>query len=303
MEIPRQYLTVFLLTTVSVLVWRQEAAASLVPREVKQTVTFIYREGGDGQPVPAGTGFFVALDDSSQPERTYGYLVTAKHLLVDKRGGILDRIWIRLNRRDGKAALLTVLLRGANAVPVFTHDDPTVDLAAIPMLPDPAEYELLLLPRGMLATKERFTSVGISEGDEVFFTGLFTPFVGSERNYPIARFGRVALITHERIPWKGQPTNLYLIESQSFGGNSGSPVFFRLAVDRTPGILAFRQSDLLLAGVIKGSFLEPSEVQYVERGRIPVSVENLGISAVPAYLLDELLDSEQIRAHRKAIRK
>jgi hypothetical protein len=46
------------------------------------------------------------------------------------------------------------------------------------------------------------------------------------------------MISSEKIPWQDRPTepvqeaDLYLLETQSYGGNSGSPVFFYLGIDR-----------------------------------------------------------------------
>src|SRR5437879_5312472 len=48
----------------------------------------------------------------------------------------------------------------------------------------------------------------IVEGTEVFFAGLFTPFAGEPRNYPVVRFGRIALVTGEPISWEGTKMNL-----------------------------------------------------------------------------------------------
>jgi hypothetical protein len=84
----------------------------------------------------------------------------------------------------------------------------------------------------LVTTKESFNALKISEGSDVFFVGLFTSFYGQHKNFPIARFGRVALISGEKIPWQDRPTepvqeaDLYLLETQSYGGNSGSPCVF-----------------------------------------------------------------------------
>jgi hypothetical protein len=49
---------------------------------------------------------------------------------------------------------------------------------------------------------------------------------------PIVRFEKVALITDEKIEWKEtippKPLELYLLECQSYSGNSVSPVIFNL---------------------------------------------------------------------------
>jgi hypothetical protein len=74
-----------------------------------------------------------------------------------------------------------------------------------------------------------------------FFAGLFVSYYGEHRNNPIIRFGRVAMLPEDRIPWRTDPSKpvenvrLYLLETQSYGGNSGAPVFFFLGADRNPG--------------------------------------------------------------------
>jgi hypothetical protein len=86
----------------------------------------------------------------------------------------------------------------------------------------------------LLSTKETFTQYNIAEGSHVFFVGLFATYYGEHTNVPIFRFGRMAMFPDEPVPWidyQGRPqqqARLYLIEIQSYGGNSGSPVFFSL---------------------------------------------------------------------------
>lgn len=67
-------------------------------------------------------------------------------------------------------------------------------------------------------------------GDEVFFSGLFYPHSGTRRNIPIVRIGNVAALLEEPVLNRnGVPMDLYLMESRSIGGLSGSPVFVDLA--------------------------------------------------------------------------
>jgi len=169
---------------------------------------------------------------------------------------------------------------------------------------DPNIFDCKWIPVDMITTKEIFKESRIREGDDVFFIGLF-PYYGNQRNYPITRFGRVALITDEKIPWKDKKEevpkmlDLYLVESQSFGGNSGSPVFFYLNATREPGSIVIGAPTLLLAGVMKGCYLDAKEIQVAETSKIPISLENVGIAAVvPAYRLYELLFSDELKKIR-----
>ena len=64
----------------------------------------------------------------------------------------------------------------------------------------------------------------------MFFMGLFTPFVGAKANVPAIRFGRLSVLTDEKITavMEDGPQYYYLMEAQVFGGNSGSPALFYL---------------------------------------------------------------------------
>lgn len=183
------------------------------------------------------------------------------------------------------------------------HDDESVDIALIQFPINPEKYELKFLPASMLVTSEVFKKEEIREGDDVFFLGLFISHFGQKRNYPIARFGKVAMLTNERIKWNEKDCDLYLLECQAFGGNSGAPVFFNLGPIREPGLIINRQQ-ILLAGVMSGTFLNPSEVQMVNHSPTPFAFENAGIAAVvPAYLLNQILFSpELVRVREESVR-
>ena len=281
-------------------------SATTIPKEVKDVVTFIFIKNDSGQVIPNGTGFFVGVKDENDPNISYIYLVTAKHVLLDdKTSSFFNSIYIRLNKKTGDSQIYEIPLCGPNAVKVYIHKDSAVDIALIPLAPDPNIFDCKVIPVDMITTKEIFKESRIREGDDVFFVGLFTPYYGDQRNYPITRFGRVALITDEKIPWKDKKDaapkmlDLYLVESQSFGGNSGSPVFFYLDATREPGSIVIGAPTLLLAGVMKGCYLDAKEIQVAETNKIPISLENVGIAAiVPAYRLYEVLFSDELRKIR-----
>lgn len=133
----------------------------------------------------------------------------------------------------------------------------------------------------------------------MFFAGLFTPYPGAEKNYPIVRFGRVALVTDEKIEWGGKPMDLYLIEAGSYGGNSGSPVFFHFGIERSPGIAVMGNPVLKLAGVMQGSVTELQPIQVVDTSKTPVAISNIGIAAVvPAYKIHEVLFGGELKKRR-----
>jgi len=287
---------------VVILFWRNAIMAAPIPPEVKSVVAFLFIPGKQpGELVPYGTAFFVGVKDPKNPDRSFVYLVTAKHVLrTPDRKTWLPKIFLRLNTKTSSSEIIEIslFLSGAGRT-VFMHSDPSVDIAVIPALPDQDRFDFKVLPEEMITTEKDFKGLGITEGSEVFFTGLFSPYVGTRKNYPVVRFGRVSLITDEKIKFVDDEAQLYLIESGSYGGNSGSPVFFYLGSDRTPGMLVVGPPILKLAGVMSGSFLDLQPVGVVETARVNVAPSSMGIAAVvPAYKLHDLLFSADLMKQR-----
>lgn len=177
---------------------------------------------------------------------------------------------------------------------IFVHKDSTVDIAVIPWFPNQEEFDFKIIPEDYFKNKSDFNN--ITEGTEVFFTGMFTPYLGDRRMYPIVRFGRVALVTDEKIQWdNNEKTKLYLIESASYGGNSGSPVFYYLGASRGDGNLYAGSPVIKLMGIMKGFFNNITPIQVINTQSIPVSISNVGIAAVtPSFYLNEILFSKEM---------
>lgn len=276
--------------------------AAPIPSEFKSVVAFIFIENEKGGHVPNGTAFFVGVKNASDPNIFNVYLVTAKHVLYKPNTTkFLDKVFVRLNKKEGGVEIIPIPIKTEGKKrTVFTHNDPNVDIAIIPCLPDQAKYDFKFLPDDMITTKEAYKKLKIREGSEVFFTGQFLHHLGVERNYPIVRFGRVALVTDEKIEWElGKQMDLYLIEAGSYGGNSGSPVFFSLGSDREPGSIIIGSTIYKLAGIMQGTFLDAQKIRVTETKNVPISVSSMGIAAVvPGYKLHEVLFSEEVKKSR-----
>lgn len=275
-----------------------------VPPEIKTVVAFVFAPGqAADQLVPWGTAFFVGVKDPKDENTSFVYLVTAKHVLqADDRKSWLPKIFLRLNTRKGDSGLIEVpIIPAGRNQTVFLHpQDATVDVAVIPALPDEKRFDFKFLPVEFLTSKKDFADLKIVEGSEVFFTGLFSPHVGTRRNYPVIRFGRVAMITDEKVKFGDYEADLYLVETGSYGGNSGAPVFFYLGSDREPGSLIVGPPVLKLAGVMSGTFLDIQPVRAVETAKIAVAPSNMGIAAVvPAYKVLEILSGPALAAKRQ----
>lgn len=271
--------------------------------EVKKCTTFIFLEKEQGKLIPNGTGFFVGVKNEENHNAFNVYLATAKHVLQDTKGNYLPAIVIRLNKLDGTSQLIKIEFD--KNIEIFTHTDGDVDIALFNCLPDQKVFDFKFIQDDLISTNEIIQKHEIAEGDEVFFTGLFTSHLGQKRNQPIVRFGKVALMSDEKIEWKEKDKppkfiDLYLLECQSYGGNSGSPVFFQLNPLRKPGQLSFGGPIVFLAGVMLGSFLTRNELQITDNNNRIFSLQNMGIAAVtPAYKLHEILFSDKLKELRK----
>jgi Trypsin-like peptidase domain len=277
--------------------------------DIGKVVTFIFTADSQGDlyraprtnnPTPYGTGFFVFVKNETGGPGGYGYLVTDKHVLKDPQGKDLSRIYVRINTLAGDAEFVALDLSENGQSRVYTHPDPTVDLAVIPAIPREGVHDFKTVPDDMLAAKEL---PGIGEGSGVFFIGLFTTYYGEKKNAPMFRFGRIAMLPTDRIAWQDRPetppqlAELYLLETQTYGGNSGSPVFYLPEIIQRSGAAPNEQ----LIGVIRGYFGEVSPIGFVNTptSNVPVYTQNIGIAAVtPAYLLREILFSDALKKWR-----
>lgn len=271
-------------------------------KQIKECITFIFIKNDKGEIIPNGTGFFVGVKNEEKPENWNVYLVTAKHVLQDKENKYFPSIFIRLNKKEGGSEVFEIPLEK-----VYSHVEADVDIALFPCLPNQEKFEFKFLPDEMVGSNELIAKHQVTEGDEVFFTGLFTSHIGQVKNQPIIRFGKIALLSDEKVEWKIKGTDpkkldLYLLECQSYGGNSGSPVFFQVnQMYRTPGQINLAGPVIILGGVMTGSFMSGTEVQQVDAQNKLYSLQNVGISAVtPAYKLHDILFYPALVTGRKA---
>lgn len=275
-----------------------------VPPEIKMIVVFVFAAGPKADQLkPWATGFFVGVKSPKDENQAFVYLVTAKHVLqTEDRKSWLSKIFLRLNTRKGDSGIIEIPIvpSGKNQT-VFLHpNDSTADVAVIPHLVDEKRFDFKFLPMEFLTSKQDFADLKIVEGSEMFFTGLFSPHIGTRRNYPVIRFGRVAMITDEKVKFGDYEADLYLVETGSYGGNSGAPVFFYLGSDRQPGALILGPPILKLAGVMSGTFLDAQPVRSVDTAKIAVAPSNMGIAAVvPAYKVLEILLGPELTIRRE----
>lgn len=263
-----------------------------VPDEVRQCVVFVGlpQTTSDGQQALSfkGTAFFVMLPSETVPERSYVYLVTAKHVARNLEGKLF---WVRANTKDGSSGLFA----GAGVRWWYHPTDSSVDVALLPWVP-PEQVEYKGIITTMFLSDEIIRSQSIGSGDEVFITGLFAHLSGSKRNLPIVRMGNIAMMPSELVPTRDfGDVEAYLIEARSIGGLSGSPAFVRETV--FSGLGRF-----YLLGLMHGHWDIPPEKKNdaVLMDRDTSGTVNMGIAIViPAKKIMEVVNHPELVEMRR----
>jgi hypothetical protein len=256
----------------------QAYTQQLIP-QFNKTVTFLYVLQ-DGVYKPYGTGFLVSIPAKNN-QGNYVYLVTAKHVLQEPNHTGLNNIFARFNTKDSSQQFYIPLIWSGPKKTVYTHSDESIDLSIIQITP-PQNLNYISIPIDLIAKRSEYDSLKINVGTDVFFTGLFTGYTGTKTINPITRFGKLCLIPKELIEFDNFKRELLLMESMTFGGNSGSPVLFQY----TNGIT----TSVKLAGIVLGSFNQTLSNNKNDL----IAMSNIGISAItPAeFILDILNNSE-----------
>jgi hypothetical protein len=276
---------------------------------MKKTVVFLVITYRDGSAIAQseGTGFFVAVPDKRiGNDGGFTYLVTNRHMADPSvalghqieilRFGILVNHVMPSGGTGPQLNGITI----ENPHWVFPQDR-SVDLAVAPMGLDQKQFDYLVIPDSLFATKDIVKSREISEGDSVMFTGFFAQFPGRQKIQPIVRQGTLAMLPDEEIPTTLHlPGHLYLADMHTFHGNSGSPVFVNLGGYRNGSMMVGDQ--FLLLGVVSGYLYETADLKLQVATTISGEVgANSGItSIVPVDELKALLESPELRQQRDA---
>jgi hypothetical protein len=284
--------------------------AVYIDEAVRNCVAFLFSDVVDPpfgvrERRPMGTAFLVAIQHAGDLGSVYA--VTARHIIDGTRQ--LGNLRIRLNRKG----------RGYDDY-LAPHDTwtchPTTDVAVAPFGGVPLDdTDVQFLPFEFLATDGFIERAEISEGDEVYFTGLFTQHVGSTRSQPVLRFGNISLMPREPILAKIDPApnaapveiDAYLVEARSWGGQSGSPAFLHFhlwrPVNADDGIGDIRPR---LLGLVHGHYSIPQDVNLMgdttARGNVPV---NAGMAIViPAQkIIDTLMMDELVKERDERVKE
>jgi len=203
-----------------------ERANMRIPEEIKKVVCFLCVREANGNYQSYGTGFFVGVH---LEDWDFLYFVTAKHLLDDAKDNGYEKIYLRLNKKNGGIDYVEL-----NTDAWFHFEEEPIDLTLIGVAILPSDFDYSAIPIENLASNETIQEHNIGLGDDLFMVGLFTKRKGRSQNIPIIRTGIISAMPDEPfLDEFGDEYNAYLAEVRSIGGLSGSPVFVYIDKNRT----------------------------------------------------------------------
>lgn len=260
------------------------------------SLLFLKSSQADGfRLTPVGTAFYIG--EQLGRGRAIKYIVTARHVVDGSRP--VGSLWIRCIHTNGKKFLFELPTDSWWSHP---HTDVAIAPLAIPL----EDFGRRYIPLELFADTEWMTEHEVGIGDHVVAVGLFSQFIGQERDAPIARFGRISLIPNEpiRVPGNGGLPSMefeaILAELGSWNGQSGSPVWAYFSIDRhlfAGQELAAKIPNPRLLGVVHGHYNFPQTVQNFDAAKVNM---NSGIAIiVPATKIFEVLGLDAALEYRE----
>jgi hypothetical protein len=196
-------------------------ADETVPTGTLRNVAGIVTHSG-GRVVQVGTAFFVAVPSTVFPGRSFVYLVTAHHNLLDDNGK--PRAGLMLTLEDTKTGTMREEPLPLENKWVLDPVAEKADVAAIPLTPQGASIAPIALA-SLLGSEDPLARP--ETGAQVYYLTAATVGVSNHRFEALARFGHVSVSApaDTEVIGAGLQQLSYLDGGSAPGFSSGAPVF------------------------------------------------------------------------------
>lgn len=293
-----------------------------IGNQLLDAVVYLYgSESNANDGVRAGGSGFV-LGVWSQPQNLmYLYVVTNRHVV--QKGCSVVRM-----TSGSDEVVVKVVPEEDWVCPRGTNDDLAIWLFGTQHLTNDINFSAVSFDR--LIMKESVSEYSV--GDDCFMLGRFVTHDGRQRNLPTARFGNISMLPTEPVEvGRDEFADLFMVETRSQAGYSGSPVFLyrektavsipvRPSINYTTGVRnievsASERVDIKLLGVNLGQFprlatiVQVNDSEEVIQGQHPelpkdarVELGSSMIGVVPAWKLLDLVNREDVRSVRQESR-
>lgn len=245
-----------------------------------------------------GTGFLVGRKEQTSSNLSTIYILTNKHVVKNQR-----QLFVRFSNNDVIGVKdLPMQLMNSNGVKNYTeHPSQNVDVVAIQILPKVIVDNNLSLSFFDLDTHSlmlnQMQSTGVDEGSLVYALGFPMNLVNDSVKAPICRLGCISRVADAFVNPKTAVA--YLIDAQTFPGNSGGPIVSRpehISIEGTP-----QNTKANLIGILS-AYIPYRETLYsrqTERDRM-IQEENSGLTIVhPVDRIKEVVELEWARIERR----
>ncbi len=221
------------------------------------------------------------------------YYVTCRHVIQEALKQKVQ-IYARLNLQEEE---------NVEHIPLYNkwiyHEDDGyqgidfVDLAVLPvkLIEGTRPNKVLTLGSDLIYGREgmkQHFKRDMQVGDDLTYIGLFQHYSGHNKNNPLVRFGKVPLITQEKLPGVEMAlgtSDYFLVECQAYPGMSGAPIF---AMKPFEGVEKY-----FLVGVMAGYY---SEDELIEK-----KFTHFGISlAIPIEKVGDIIWGTKLTEDRRA---
>lgn len=248
---------------------------------------------GAGNKHWVGSGFLVGRRENGNSDQSTIYIITNKHVVQNH-----NLLYVRFNNRWGVGVNdLQISLVNLNTYNYSTHPNPNVDIAAIQILPQVVLDNHLSLSffdeESHTLTLEQMRTTGVDEGGLVYALGFPMNLVNDSIKAPICRLGCISRITDAFLA--GQGAVNFLVDAQTFPGNSGGPIISRpeyTSIANTPS-----NSSANLIGILS-AYIPYRDTLVSQQTGQPAMIreENSGLTIVhPVDRIKEVIEIEWYR--------
>ena len=191
------------------------------PSGTQRNVAGIVIHSG-GHVVQVGTAFFVAVPSAAFPGRSFVYLVSARHNLLDENGD--PRTGLLLTLEDAKTGAMREETLPPEGKWVLDPQDEKADVAAVPFITEGAS--IAPIPLGSLLGSDD-PLARPETGAQVYYLTAATVGAKQARFEALARFGHVSVANpaDTEVIGAGLQQLCYLDGGGAPGFSSGAPVF------------------------------------------------------------------------------
>ena len=274
---------------------------AIIPAGFMNAVVALGESGLENQKRWIGTGFIVGRKEKDNPKLSTHYIITNKHVVKNKK-----QILVRFNSfGDSFVKDYVVNLYDENHVAEYTlHPNDKTDIIALQIIPqtlinDKSIWGSFDLDDNTLELKE-MQKTGVEEGSLVYSLGFPMNLVDNIKT-PICRLGCISRVSDAFLLHKGNP--LFLLDAQTFPGNSGGPIISRpeyVSIAGTP-----TNSSANLIGILSAYLPYEDALISEQTGKVRmIQTENSGLTVVhPVERIKEVVELEWQRIEDKKVKE